>query len=550
MRQSTPLLPSVDEIMYEMTARENSSQVAPAPSDRKKPLVIEPVARRHKTKVAAYCRVSKDDDDQRSSIHAQCKHFLSLIGQHDEWEFAGIYSDSLSGTKKDGRPGLARLLEDCEAKQIDLVLVKSISRLARNTTDLLQMTRKLTSGGTHIIFDREGIDTRTTDSELLLSILASLAEAEVREISQNSRWGLQKRFRDGSYRMANAPYGYDLADGTYVVNTAEADVVRQVFSWAASGMSNRAIAERLNDQGIPTKRAGEVWKGRKISTHWSAKQIYDMLKNEAYIGNSLLQKTYRDETFTRRVNYDTYPKYLLQEHHPAIIDEQRFFEVRELAEKRERGRTQRAARHAFSGMLTCAHCGSPMRREATKAGAYWVCVKHRYRASSCPQPNVRESQIENGFIEALRKIARDKENMESFKREICEEFGRSNAETLSFLKSRRSQIRRQQAKLNHSVPTNALERARFISWQNELTNEDREIQSELDKLADQRIGEADELLALARSLDASSVLFDGEAFKQFVESVTIRGREVFVFRFRCGYTCELRKEVASCESRK
>ena len=216
-------LPSFDEL-------KSSAFNPPSPSGQKQAAremnVIRAAVPARRLKVAAYCRVSTDKEDQKSSIRIQKEHFSSVAAQHEDWLFVGVYADIVSGTKKEKRPQLQRLLADCAAGRVNLVLTKSVSRFARNTTDLLEMVRSLTAKGTDISFERENIDTRTMDSEFLLTILASLAEDESHSISANCRWGLQKRFENGTYRAASAPYGYDLVDGNYAVNELEAEIVK------------------------------------------------------------------------------------------------------------------------------------------------------------------------------------------------------------------------------------------------------------------------------------------------------------------------------------
>ena len=189
-------LPSFDEL-------KSSAFNPPSPSGQKQAAremnVIRAAVPARRLKVAAYCRVSTDKEDQKSSIRIQKEHFSSVAAQHEDWLFVGVYADIVSGTKKEKRPQLQRLLADCAAGRVNLVLTKSVSRFARNTTDLLEMVRSLTAKGTDISFERENIDTRTMDSEFLLTILASLAEDESHSISANCRWGLQKRFENGTY---------------------------------------------------------------------------------------------------------------------------------------------------------------------------------------------------------------------------------------------------------------------------------------------------------------------------------------------------------------
>ena len=292
--------------------------------------VIAAVPAQNLLKVAAYCRVSTDHDDQQESITIQQEHWKTFAAQHPEWDFIGVYVDIISGTKKEKRPELQRLLADCAEGRVDLVLTKSVSRFARNTTDLLEMVRSLTGTGTNLFFERENIDTRTMDSEFLLTILASLAEDESHSISANCRWGLQRRFENGTYKAANAPYGYDLVDGNYAVNEEEASIVMEIYRRFLAGSTMAGIAEDLNVRGIQTKRAGQVWKGKKITTVWTGEQISKILNNLSYTGDQVLQKCFTDHNFQMRLNKGQYPQYHLEEHHPAIIDKTTFNTVQEM----------------------------------------------------------------------------------------------------------------------------------------------------------------------------------------------------------------------------
>lgn len=344
--------------------------------------VIKPVVTVQKLKVAAYCRVSTDHEEQQSSIKIQRQHFASLAAKHPDWEFVGVYYDIISGTKKEKRPDLLRLLSDCAAGSVNLVLTKSVSRFARNIADLLEMVRELTANGADIYFERERIDTRTMDSEFLLTILGALAEDESHSIASNCRWGLQRRFRDGTYRAASAPYGYGLIDGNYAVNEKETAVVREIFSLTEEGRGNQEITNRLNKRNIPTKRAGQVWKGKEISGIWTGHHIHMILKNEAYIGDQILQKTYSDSTFQRRVNKGEYPMIYLENHHPAIIEKEQFERVRAILDKRKTGAIGLKTPYVFSGKMFCGCCGAPMVKVTNRVRTVSMACRTHWRKAS------------------------------------------------------------------------------------------------------------------------------------------------------------------------
>ena len=248
-------------------------------------------------RVAAYCRVSTDSDAQLESIENQKSHYERYILSRDDWAFAGLYYDQgITGTKKDKRPELMRLMADCAAKQIDFVITKSISRFSRNTADCLELVRTLLSWGIPVFFEKENINTGSMESELFLAILSSMAEGEAISISENSKWSAQRRFHNGTFKLSYPPYGYNWDGNNMVINPEQADVVKRVFAEALSGKGGESIASGLNSDGI------QPMKGN----HWTATTIRDMLGNEKYTGDVIFQKTFTDGQLTRHRNVGQY----------------------------------------------------------------------------------------------------------------------------------------------------------------------------------------------------------------------------------------------------
>lgn len=211
-----------------------------------------------KTRVVAYCRVSTASDEQLISLDTQKAHYEDYIKSNAEWEFAGIfYDEGITGTKKECRDGLNSLVAACEKGLVNMIITKSISRFSRNTTDCLELVRKLISLNVTVIFEKENINTGSMESELMLSILSSLAESESVSISENSKWSVQKRFQNGTFIISYPPYGYTNVDGKMVVVPEQAVVVRQMFEDTLAGKSTHAIAKELNDRGIASKRGGK-----------------------------------------------------------------------------------------------------------------------------------------------------------------------------------------------------------------------------------------------------------------------------------------------------
>lgn len=519
-------LPSFDELI---------SQAGSTPFfDKSRSMnVIKPVVTPEKLKVAAYCRVSTEYEEQQSSIKIQRQHFATLATKHPDWEFVGVYADIVSGTKMEKRPELLRLLSDIDSGSVNLVLTKSVSRFARNITDLLEMVRNLTAKGADIYFERERIDTRTMDSEFLLTILGSLAEDESHSIASNCRWGLQRRFQNGTYKAASAPYGYDLVDGNYAINEEEAAVVREIFDLAESGCGNQAIANRLNEKGIPTKRAGQVWKGKEVAGTWSGYHIHKILKNEAYIGDQVLQKTYSDSTFQRRTNKGELPKFYLENHHPSIIDREQFRRVGEIMDKRKTGTIGLKVPSIFSGKMFCGCCGAPMVKITNRVGNVSLsCRTRRRKASDCRQPNIREDLIKGAFESVVNTLGADDSDLREYADEIDREFRRQNGERLVSIENRLPEIEKELQTLTHARNLNAVSGADFLNRQNELKKEEQDLQTELERLTDNRINQTEELLKLVHSRGGSFV-FDESTFN-LVERVTARGEEL-IFRFRCGF---------------
>ena len=528
-------LPSFDEL--------KSSALKP-PSSRKTVKseramnVIAPVAATGKLKVAAYCRVSTDSEDQKSSIDIQRQHFASLAAKNPDWDFIGIYWDVISGTKKEKRPELNRMLGDCATGKINLVLTKSVSRFARNTADLLEMVRSLTADGVDIFFEREKIDTRTMGSEFLLTVLASLAEDESHSISSNCRWGLQKRFQDGTYRPANAPYGYDLVDGGFVINEQEADVVRDIFRKRIDGWSLHQITDDLNSREIPSKRAGQIWKGKAVSGEWSGSVVSKLLKNEAYIGDLLLQKSYTNSDFKMCKNRGEHPQFYLEDHHPAIISKETY----EKAKVTFEGKCSRTGneKYAFTGMLFCGECGSLLHHSRNRCGNdFWTCSIHRNDISACRMMPVPQANIEDAFREAMEKIRTDHTILLDYKEKVWREYRAAHKAEIESLEHRRDEIDTEMMSLQRSRNSGATAAPEFLARKNVLRSEKMEIQSQLDRMADIRISQAEELHQLSHSCGGSFVFSEG-AFSKAIESVTVHGKDHFTFHFKCGLSLEER----------
>lgn len=358
----------------------------------------------HRVRVAAYARVSSNSEEQLVSLQAQKEHYTNYISMNTDWQFVDVYFDSgVSGTKLKNRTGLNRLIEDCEKGLIELIITKSISRFARNTVDCLNLVRKLLAYDVAVIFEKENIRTDEMDEELILSILAEFAEKESKSISDNKKWGIQKKFKDGTFIIAYPPYGYFNNNGLMKIVPHEAKIVKEIFDNILKGHSTKTIASMLNDRGILTKR----------NNKWTASTINGIIKNEKYTGDVIFQKTYSDENYTKKINRGQKDRYLIENHHEAIITKEIYQKVNQIIEQRRlekgnMGEEKYSNRYCLSGKILCGECHSKFKRRThTKAKGKeiaWCCKTHIENKSKCSMKYVEEDTIHHAFIVMINKL--------------------------------------------------------------------------------------------------------------------------------------------------
>ena len=282
-----------------------------------------------KKRVAAYARVSLDSERLMHSLSAQVSYYSEYIQKNPYWIYAGVYADEgITGTLTDKRDEFKRMIADCEAGKIDIILVKSISRFARNTVDLLKTVRHLKELGIEVRFEKENINSMSNDGELMLSILASFAQEESRSISENVKWGTRKRFEQGIPNGRVRVFGYRWEGDTLVIVPEEAETVKRIFADFIGGKVPRAIAKDLNDDGITTR----------MGCKWSDFGIRTILNNITYTGNMLLQKVFVDDPITkhRKINRGELPRYFVENTHKAIISKDIFDKAQKEFERRSR----------------------------------------------------------------------------------------------------------------------------------------------------------------------------------------------------------------------
>lgn len=357
-----------------------------------------------KLRVAAYVRVSEETKEAQHSLHAQIDFYQRKIHEKAEWELAGIYKDNgISGTDIKRREGFVRLISDCEAGKIDLILVKSVSRFARNTLDLLRIVRHLKQLGIAVRFEEQNIDSLTEEGELLLTLMASVAQAESESISENVKWAIRKAFQKGIGNTKRRTFGYHWVDGTQTVIAEEAKVVERIFRDFLAGDSQTKIARKLTQEGVTSVNGNSI----------SVSAVGDILRNVTYTGNTLLQKTFIQDPISKKkvMNTGELPQYFVQDTHEAIIDMASFEQVqKKLARNKEMGRfpyNHTGRKYPFTMKVICGCCGRHYTRQLWNTSAIgkkrptWVCTgKKAEKYRRCDSKNIPEVKL----MEASAKV--------------------------------------------------------------------------------------------------------------------------------------------------
>lgn len=371
---------------------------------------------KRRMRVAAYCRVSTASDAQETSYESQCRHYTDFIKDNTEWEFAGIYADEgITGTSASKRPEFMRLMSDCRKRRIDMVITKSISRFARNTLDCLKYIRELKALGIAIFFEKENINTLDAKGEVLVTIMASLAQEESQSISQNVRTGIQYRMQQGIGRLNTSIFlGFARGDqaGEWVIVPEEAEIVRQIFRDYLDGYSPGRIAASLMRDGVPSPAGKESW---------YASTVKSILTNEKYTGDLLMQKYYTEDFLTQRVlkNNGALPQYYVKNHHKPIIPRAVFERVQNEVKRRrslmnEPRRLRLTSGDALKGRIICGLCGRSLKRCLTESGDIWQC-KRRAASSviDCDCRIVFEEEIKVALTQAFTLLPEYADEMHS-----------------------------------------------------------------------------------------------------------------------------------------
>lgn len=401
--------------------RESAAKVIIIPA---KPEAAAQQTVKRQLRVAAYCRVSTDDEEQLTSYEAQQNYYTDKIMTNRDWTMAGIFADEgITGTSARKRPEFLRMIRMCKQKKIDIVLTKSISRFARNTVDCLNYIRALRALGIAVIFEKENINTLEADSEILITMLGAFAQSESESISANVRWGKRQAMREGKANIQyDRLYAYEKGDdGNPKVIPEQAEVVRSIYNQYLTGASLRMIKERLESEQILNVTG---------NPQWTITAIRGILTNEKYCGDVLLQKTYISDCISRKVirNTGQLPMYLLQNHHDAIVKRKTFDAVQTEMARRSAGKspskknaptglTSYASKYALSERLVCGECGTLYRRctwsKGGKKRVVWRCVSRLdYGTKYCHNsPTLDEEPLQRTILAAINSIMSKKDTL-------------------------------------------------------------------------------------------------------------------------------------------
>lgn len=369
-----------------------------------------------KLRVAAYCRVSTEEEEQQGSFEIQKLYYTEKINSTPEWEVAGIYADDgISGVHTKKRDGFNQMIQDCKKRKIDLILTKSISRFARNTLDSIQYVRMLKQIGIAVVFEKENINTATMNSEMILTVLSAFAQAESESISQNVARGKRMGYKHGKFAF---PYGRIIgyrkgADGKPEIIPEQAEIIRLIFNSYLQGDSLQSIKTKLETAGALTARG---------NTEWSAQSIQRILQNEKYCGDVLLQKTFTEDVLTgvHKKNTGQLPQYYIENYHEGIVSKQIFREVqaeiarrnsKSAANQRKRRRGRYNSKYALTERLVCGDCGSPYKRVTWnihgRKQIVWRCVNRiEYGTKFCgSSPSIPEEKLHRAILKAVQDLA-------------------------------------------------------------------------------------------------------------------------------------------------
>ena len=506
-----------------------------------------------KKRVAAYCRVSTDSEEQLNSYEAQKSYYTQKIEDSPDWEMAGIYADEgISGTSMKKRTEFKKMITACKRGHIDLIITKSLSRFARNTVDCLETVRLLKANGIGVYFEKENINTLTESSEFLITLFSGFAQAESESLSKNVTWGKQKSAEAGKVDFQyKKMLGYRKGtDGQPEIVPEEAEIIRRIYRRYLAGRSLGQIKLELEQNNVPTAQKVE---------RWSSAVIHNILTNEKYMGDALLQKTYITDCITKKVkkNMGERPMYYVENNHPAIISRETFDQVQKEMTRRsskrkvlqKSGKTELgkySGKYALTELLVCGECGSPYKRVTWarngKKRIVWRCVSRlEFGTKYCHNsPTLDESRLHNAILAAMNEYA-------AIRQEVCpdvlamvEEAKRAMSQAgamLLELKKRMDEVSQEQSDVLDRLLANMAD-AELNARMKALTDEKEALKAQILKVQQKEVSMAEQAAKRQQMWDrlmecsAGYTEFDDEFVRQIIQKITVENADTIRIHFR------------------
>lgn len=516
-------------------------------------------------RVAAYCRVSTKLEQQEGSYEAQIAYYTEKINSNPNWKLAGIYADDgISATNTKKRDDFNAMIEDCMAGKIDMIITKSVSRFARNTVDALQAIRMLKEKNIGILFEKEGVNTLEGSGELLITILSSQAQEESRNISENTRWGIVRRYENGIISVNHKKFmGYtkDKKSGELVIVPEQAEIVRRIFRMYLEGSSILEITRALEADKIKTVTGKDTWHPGVIER---------MLINEKYMGDALMQKTYTVDFLTKKrvKNNGIVPQYYIEDNHEAIIPKEIFYRVQEekarraslnksavtrKANKLKKEKSKFSSKYALTEILVCAECGHPYRRQVwSKYGqksAVWRCenrLKNGVKATCKNSPTLKEEPLHHTIMTAINNVVENNGDfIGAFRENIIRVIG--NYSTKNISTEYDEKIEYLQKEMLSLIEENARQGAVARDFDDEYKRISQEInelkkakirlvqEKKRDEMYEQRLTEADSTL---KTVNPKVREFDEDLVRRLIETIKVSKGERLEIQFESGIVME------------
>ena len=514
----------------------------------------------HQLRVAAYCRVSTELEEQQNSYQVQIAYYTDLINKKKEWTLAGIFADEgISGTQTKKRTEFNRMIRMCRNKKIDLVITKSISRFARNTVDCIEYVRQLKDLGIGVIFEKENINTLTMTSEFMIALYGSFAQAESESISKNVSWGKEKAYREGKVQFQYKHLlGYKKgADGKPEIIPEEAETVKLIYTMFLDGHSMKNIALILHVKGIHTKTG---------STEWRTNTITRILQNEKYVGDALLQKTFTSDCITHKVvkNHGERPMYLVTNHHDPIIDRDTYNRVqqelarrnskRKISDKTVTEQGKYSSKYALSELLICGHCGTPYRRTTWAARGkkqiVWRCLSRlEHGKKYCPDsPTIKEEQLHRGILRAINNYYSCRNDIvRILKANIGSVLECQGQEEILSVEKRLKEIDQARTDLVNLIASGGCDEDKLDSEFAKLYAEEQGLSERLtmlksqNKTSEETQAKLDKIMDMIEHEKFELETFDNVLIRKLIECVKILSKTEILVIFKGGY--EVRTEI-------